>query len=220
MGRMLLSLGLIGWIFPFSAPVSAQANDCCCPDGDTFSLLPDQDLIYPLRGRDLEVQEALRYFARNVRVGIVMDETITGTVSDDFPVELSRVEYLNELAFLYDFVWYFDGQVLRISSVGNLEMVVIALSDNSGSSVLDILRHLGIYQPKFTHRFDARSRTLMVAGPTHYTEVVKNAVEAVEDADRSDIALLRGNESGTPSALSVLRSIENDSGVSAPSATN
>jgi type III secretion protein C len=213
----LLFISLFSFIALTVVPVVAQDSAI----KDAYTTLPDQDLLYLLRGRNLDVKEALRFFARNIRVGFVLDETISGTIPADFPEGLSRVEYLDELALLFDFIWYFDGQVIRISRVGDLQMEVLALSENSGTAVIEVLQRLGIYQSKFTHRFEPRSRTLMIAGPASYTEAVKKAVEAIQNADRSEVIVLRGNESEIPSVLKALNSIDSQTpAMITPSATN
>lgn len=176
--------------------------------GHSYADLPGADRIYPLRARDLEVKEALRLFAKNLRVGLMVDDAITGPITEDMPKGLTHREYIDELAAVFDFVWYFDGSVLRVSPVSDMQMDVLALRDNSGAAVIEVLQRLGIYQERFMHRADPRSRTLMVAGPKSYLETVRKAAEAIEEADRTNITLLRGNEGGVPAALGALQDIE------------
>jgi len=174
----------------------------------SYAELPGANQTYPLRSRDLDVKEALRLFAKNLRIGLIVDESIKGPIPEEIAAGLTHSEYLQELAAIFDFVWYFDGSVLRISPVGDVGMDVLALRDNSGAAVLDVLQRLGIYQEKFMHRADPRSRTLMVSGPESYMATVRKAVEAIEEADRTNITLLRGNEGGVPSALAVIQGID------------
>ena len=174
-------------------------------EGSDYMVIPDEAAPYPLIARDIDIDEALRVFARNLRIGLVVTGDISGTVTDRGEGILSRREYLDTRAAEFDFVWYFDGQVLRVSPVGEIETRIIPLRENSGIEALRILQSLGIYQRKFTHRYDERSRTLMVAGPAGYVELIDQATKALETADRTDITLLRGNEGGTPAALEALK---------------
>jgi type III secretion protein C len=192
---MALSLGL---------PAHAQQ---AAFDGDIYSTLPGANLPYLLKAHDLDVKEALRLFAKNLRIGLIVDETVKGPITEDLPDRLTNTAYINELGAIFDFVWYFDGSVLRVSPVGEMEMEIIALRNNSGDAVIEILQQLGIYQSRFMHRSDPRSRTLTVAGPKSYTALVKKAVQAIEEADRTNIVLMRGEEGGVPDALSALTDI-------------
>ena len=177
--------------------------------GYSVTELPDPLMIYPLKSRGLDVQDAVSLFAKNLRVGIVIDEEITGSISGELPQDLSRVEYIDELAALYDFVWYFDGQVLRVSPIGDIDVDVIPLRDTSGATLIETLKRLGLYQDKFIHRADTRSRVLMVSGPTSYTEMVRKVALAIEEAERTDITLMRGAETAQSTALGALNDINN-----------
>jgi type II secretory pathway component GspD/PulD (secretin) len=195
-------------LMALSSGFQAQAQQATF-EGDAYSILPGANLPYLLKARDLDVKEAIRLFAKNLRIGMIVDETITGPITEDLPDGLNNTAYINELGAIFDFVWYFDGSVLRVSPVGEMEMEIIALRNNSGDAVLEILQQLGIYQSRFMHRSDPRSRTLMVAGPKSYTALVKKAVQAIEEADRTNIVLMRGEEGGVPDAVTALADIEN-----------
>lgn len=174
-------------------------------DAPDYMAIPDEAAPYPLLARDIDISDALRVFAKNLRIGLVVTGDISGTVTAADEGTLSRREYLDNRAAEFDFVWYFDGQVLRVSPVGEIETRIIPLRENSGIEALRILQSLGIYQAKFTHRYDERSRTLMVAGPTSYVDLIDQATKALETADRTDITLLRGTENGAPAALEALK---------------
>lgn len=174
----------------------------------SYTELPGAAQSYPLRTRDIDVKDALRLFAKNLRIGLVLDETISGPITEDLSKGLTHKTYIDELANIFDFVWYFDGRMLHISPVGAMEIDVLALRDNSGTTAIEVLQRLGIYQEKFPHRADPRSHTLMVAGPKSYLEIVRKAVEAIEAADTTNITLLRGNEGGVPRPLSAIESID------------
>jgi type III secretion protein C len=214
MGHRMLRTGLVLAVLLASAAI-ARAQPVT-PGDQSHSDLPGADRLYPLHARDLDVKDALRLFAKNLRIGLIVDDAITGPITEDLPKGMTHLAYIDELASIFDFVWYFDGSVLRVSPVGAMEMDILALRDNSGAAVIDVLHRLGIHQAKFMHRSDPRSRTLMVAGPKSYLETVRKAVEAIEEADRTNITLLRGNEGGVPGALGILQDIEGAAPATAP----
>ncbi|MGL6210822.1 MAG: secretin N-terminal domain-containing protein [Paracoccaceae bacterium] len=170
--------------------------------------LPDPGADYPFVARGIDVQEALKAYARNLRIGLAADSAITGIVTADLGRGLSRRDYLAALALEFDFAWYFDGRVLRVSPVGATTTEIMPLQNNSGADVLRILKELDIYQPAFTHRSDLRNRTFLVSGPAEYVTLVKKAIEAIEAADRTKITVLRGSEGSVPPALGALQNAE------------
>jgi type II secretory pathway component GspD/PulD (secretin) len=186
--------------------IQSQAQDSNhTRQGPSYLAIPDENTLYPLLVRDIDIKEALRLFARNLRIGLVVADEVSGTIIRSDEGVVTRREYLDNRAAEFDFVWYFDGQVLRVSPVGDIETRIIPLRENSGFEAIRILQSLDIYQGKFAHRYDERSRTLMVAGPVAYVELVERATKAFETADRTDITVLRGNEGSTPAALEALR---------------
>jgi len=208
------SLALVASLLVLALPLAAH-------DSSATTHLPNATTPYPLRTRGLDIQDGLRIFAKNLRIGVVIDDSITGEITTDQPQDISREAYINELAALYDFVWYFDGQVIRISPVGDIEIELIPLRDHSGATVIDVLKRLGLYQPKFIHRADPRSRMLMVSGPTSYTNMVREVATTVEEAERTNITLMSGNEGSIFTGLNALNQINSEaSDISPPAAQN
>lgn len=185
-----------------------------------FLELPDAAAPYPFRARDITVSEALEIFGDNLRIGVSGATELEGTLGRETPGNLTREQYLDDLALEFDFVWYFDGTILQVSPLGETETRIIPLRDNDGDVVISVLRALDVYQTKFVHRVDARSRTFLVSGPTDYVELVAQAVDAIETAARTDITLLRGNGGSVPEALSALNTAEDAVGVTPNAGTN
>lgn len=179
-------------------PLSAQSQNgrTDVANTDRYLSLPDPAAPYPFVSRGLDIQDALKIFAKNLRIGAEINETITGPVPDRIDDRLNRIGYVDALALEFDFVWYFDGRVLRISPVGSIETEILPLQNHSGAEVLEILKQLDIYQQNFTHRSDLRNRTFLVSGPADYVALVKKAVEAIEAAEKTNITVLRGAEGG------------------------
>lgn len=186
--------------------------DGCNDHTASITDLPGATKIYPLRAPNIKVTQALELFAKNLQIGLILSEEVSGTVPMNVPSSLTRYQYLQELATELNFVWYFDGQILSVSPIDDLQTQVIPLRDHTGDEAIQILKCLGIFQPRFTHRSDDRSRTFLVSGPSAYVELVKGATEAVETATRTDITLLRGNEGSTPAALQALDAVTDRTG--------
>jgi type II secretory pathway component GspD/PulD (secretin) len=169
---------------------------------DRHQKLPGADLEYPLRSREVTVEDALRLFSRNLRIGLTIEEGFVATALTDLTVDGSRQDYLEELAALYDFGWYFDGAVLHIFSIAEMKTQLYPLQQTTGSELISILKSLGVYQAKYFHRADTRRQALLVSGPPSYVETVGKLVEALEQAKPREVKVLRGS-TGNVSQTSV-----------------
>lgn len=158
-----------------------------------FLQLPGAGEPYPFSGRNLPVKKALKLFSKNLRIGLEVSDDVEGEITHLSPIGDTRFEYLESLALEFDFVWYFDGAVLRVSPVGATETKVLPLAKHDGWQVIEALQALEIYQHKFIHRYGRRTRTLRITGPAEYVELVEAAVEAIDKADRQKVELVRGD---------------------------
>lgn len=162
------------------------------PHQNPYLDLPDGHLDYPYVSREQELGDALRVFSRNLQIAVSIDEGVTGTIVESDQSVMTRQEYLNALAEEFGFVWYFDGILLNIVDVSTFRSEVFPLLNNEGHAVIAMLKTLDIYQPKFLHRADEKTQTLMVMGPESYVSTVGRAVQAIESSSRKTVTLLRG----------------------------
>ncbi|MDC0659536.1 hypothetical protein N6L27_16155 [Leisingera sp. SS27] len=166
-------------------------------------LLPQENEEYPFLGKNQGLRATLETFGRNIRVAVSIDEEITNEASVSIDQRMSRRAYLDRLSNEFGLLWFYDGVMLHVSSVRSVETEIIPLQDNDGGTVLDVLSQLGIYQEKFVHASDPKRRVFLVSGPASYVTLVKKAVEAIEEADRNDLAVVRGTEISGPDLTSL-----------------
>ncbi len=155
--------------------------------------LPNADTVYDYVCMDQEVGEAIRFFALNLGIAADIAPGIKGRTGANTPPGLSPQAYLDHLAAEYRFVWYFDGTILHVAPSSSVQTEVFSLQKNNGARIISALSRIGLYQPKFKHGFDLKGKILIVSGPPAYVSDVKKTVEALESADRTHIAVLRGS---------------------------
>ncbi|OED49587.1 hypothetical protein AB838_05870 [Rhodobacteraceae bacterium (ex Bugula neritina AB1)] len=165
--------------------------------------LPQAGEEYPFLGKNQGLRSTLETFGRNVRVAVNIDEEITNDRSVSIEQRMSRQDYLDRLSNEFGLLWFYDGVMLHISSVATVQTEIIPLQNNDGGTVLDVLSQLGIYQEKFVHASDPKRRVFLVSGPTSYVELVKKAVDAIEEADKNDLHVVRGAEISGPDLTSL-----------------
>lgn len=172
----------------FIEPAKSQGFDIA-----TYLELPQADIPYPFYSKNMDVQQALSLFGRNLNVAVDIDESIKGTIVSNKDANLSREQYLDMLSRKFGFFWYFDGVVLNFSGVNTIKTEVISLKKKNAVLALNLLVNLGIYQEKFMHRVDEKSSVFMVSGPEKYVEMVKSSLQSIEDSDTRAISVVRGS---------------------------
>lgn len=180
---------------PMARPASAQPILVDAEVAISGNRLPDADAMYPFVAKDISLEETLRLFSRNLRIGLSIEEDFDGSQIVNVDLKATSEQYLEELASMFDFRWYFDGVVLHISAVGTFETQVFALQQTNGDELISLLVSLGVYQPRFRHRADDRRRALLVSGPRAYLDVVAKVVEAAETSEQRKVVIMRGGSS-------------------------
>lgn len=156
--------------------------------------LPGADLPYDYVSVDQPVDEAIRFFALNLDIAADVAPGIKGrTIAGKTPRGLSRRAYLDYLAAEFRFVWYFDGTTLHVAPSSSVQTEVFSLENNDGARIMSALSRIGLYQPKFRHRYDLKGKIFMVSGPPAYVSEVKKTIEALEKANRTLVTVLRGS---------------------------
>ncbi|WP_176086031.1 secretin N-terminal domain-containing protein [Martelella sp. HB161492] len=154
--------------------------------------LPDAGATYSFAGTDQTLPTALKYFALNIGVSLVMDPSVPDVGNSDEQTGLSRLDYINYLAEKFRLVWYFDGATLYVDTTDHVEQKVFSLQKADGERVLSILQNLDLFQPKFIFSYDLQSKVLTVSGPPSYVGLVENTVKAVDVADGRSTVVYRG----------------------------
>ncbi|TPW28848.1 hypothetical protein FJU08_16090 [Martelella alba] len=190
---VLLVFGLAGGAVFMPVSVAA-ASARLMSDGRLYMppALPDAGADYSFAGEDQTLTTALKYFALNIGVSLVMDPSVPTVQNGGEPPGLSRAEYIDYLADKFRLVWYFDGATLFVDTVDHVEQKVFSLQKADGMQVLTILQNLDLFQPKFLFSYDLQSKVLMTSGPPSYVNLVESTVKAVDTADGRSTNVYRG----------------------------
>jgi type II secretory pathway component GspD/PulD (secretin) len=156
------------------------------------SELPDANAPYRYVSKNQDLTAVIRFFGRNLGIAVNVDPGVSGNTTPGTDRQFTRRTYLERLAAEFGLVWFFDGSTLHVNSSNKVETEVFPLRQNNGVQVVETLVHLGMYQPKFTHRFDLRTRVFLVSGPPAYVQIVKKTVKALKEAERTRVTVLRG----------------------------
>ena len=173
---------------------------------------------------DQELQQVLREFAANIGVTIQISPNVQGTVRGRLP-SLPPEQFLELLARTYGLLWYYDGVVLYVNALDEVESRMIKLNTISVDTLARSLVELDIDDPRFPWTVSEGPGILYVAGPPRYVQLVTQTAELLDNSQavRVDIRVfplryanagdrrfsVRGTEVVVPGVTTILRRLVN-----------
>jgi type III secretion protein C len=137
-----------------------------------------------------DLRELLREFTAGYGIAIVIDQQVTGNVSGRF--NLTPQSMLEYLASSYGLVWFYDGNVLYISSADSVVSEIIPLPAQSAERSLRTLERLGLTDVRYPVTVDSRARVARVAGPKPYVDLIRNTLRSIDaDSAAADEATIK-----------------------------
>ena len=139
---------------------------------------------------DKPLRDFLQEFAASQGLSVVVAPEVSGTtVNGKF--DTTPRGMLDLLSTSFGLTWYYDGSVLYISPGGDMQSEVEPLGDISANQLEQALVRLGVWDPRFPISFDRVHNTARVAGPKRYVQLVRQAVEALNNGSSAPEVNLR-----------------------------
>ncbi|WP_440894266.1 type III secretion system outer membrane ring subunit SctC [Aeromonas dhakensis] len=149
---------------------------------------------YVAEGESL--RDVLVNFGANYEVSVVVSDKINDQVNGQFEHE-EPLAFLQQLASLYNLVWYYDGNVLYVFKNSEVQSRLIKLAQTGAAELKQALLRAGIWEPRFGWRPDADNRLVYVSGPPRYLELIEQTAMALEQQSQ-----LRSEKTG-PLAIEI-----------------
>ncbi|MGY6036566.1 type III secretion system outer membrane ring subunit SctC [Aeromonas sp. AE23HZ002T15] len=132
---------------------------------------------YVAEGESL--RDVLVNFGANYEVSVVVSDKVNDQVNGQFEHDEPQA-FLQQLASLYNLVWYYDGSVLYVFKNGEVQSRLINLERTGAAELKQALQRAGIWEPRFGWRPDADNRLVYVSGPPRYLELIEQTAVALE----------------------------------------
>lgn len=126
---------------------------------------------YAYFGNGDSLQEVLQNFAASYYMPINIAETVAGQVNGKIG-PLTPVDFLDHLANIYGFIWYFDGHTLFVYDGGASSQQIISLSYLPISQLKKTLKKIGIWDGRFFWKEQSHEGLVFISGPPRYIELV------------------------------------------------
>jgi type III secretion protein C len=157
--RPLLDALLVAWALVLGAAPATAATPRWPREPYTYMTV-DQDLT-----------QVLREFAANLGLTIQISPQVQGMVRGRLP-SVPPLEFLEILARTYGLIWYYDGIILYIYALDEVQSRIIKLDSASMAALSAALAELDIEDPRFPWTVSEAAGILYVAGPPRYVELV------------------------------------------------
>ncbi|TNJ25161.1 EscC/YscC/HrcC family type III secretion system outer membrane ring protein [Aeromonas sobria] len=132
---------------------------------------------YVAEGESL--RDVLVNFGANYEVSVVVSDKVNDQVNGQFEHD-EPLAFLQQLASLYNLVWYYDGNVLYVFKNSEVQSRLINLEQTGAAELKQALQRAGIWEPRFGWRPDADNRLVYVSGPPRYLELIEQTAVALE----------------------------------------
>jgi type II secretory pathway component GspD/PulD (secretin) len=128
--------------------------------------------LYAVNGSNEALHSVLTDFATNYNIPITIDietnSTINGLISADTPEG-----FLDKLASVYNFLWYYDGHTLYIYDNNSVDKQLITLNYLKPNKLRKTLKQMDIWSDKFYWKEQEDDNLVIVSGYKRYVAMVR-----------------------------------------------
>lgn len=135
---------------------------------------------WTLVAHDMDLRMALDSFAVAQGLSLVASPRVTGVFSGDFR-DVPAGEFLQKLATVHNFIWYYDGAALYLYASGEIQTLLIDLQYMKAGELREMLGELGLEDERFPLKTASNDELVMVSGPPRYVALV---AETIAKADK------------------------------------
>lgn len=153
--------------------------------------LPWPDKPYPYVVLDQDVRDVLAAFGSNLDIPVKVSDKVSGRVRGRLP-ELTPQKLLDQLAASFGLQWYYDGQVLYVTTVEEAVSEMLPLGAIRFEELQASLASLQLDDPRFPPRPLASANVALVSGPPRYVALVKETMQALQQAYQFQTTIVRG----------------------------
>ena len=127
----------------------------------------------------ISVEEVIQGFSNNYRVKVSVSEKIDINVNKSFEAFSAR-NFLDEFCVLYNLTWYFDGNVLYITSISENTSVMLTLSNITVAQLKEAAKETGIWDERFKWKEIPEQSIVYLSGPPRYVALIQETLKIVD----------------------------------------
>ena len=137
---------------------------------------------YAYFGNGEELVDVIQNFAASYYIPTSIAEDVFGEVNGKIG-PLTPVDFMDHMANIYGFIWYFDGHTLYVYSGSSAEQRIISLSNMSVEQFKKTLKKVGIWDGRFYWKAQQKDGLVFVSGPPRYVEMVSQTALLLDEKE-------------------------------------
>ena len=138
--------------------------------------LPDTTYTYTVINQDLPA--ALLEFGSNLNIKVNVSQEIRGRIQGRLP-DLAPLAFLNRLASLYNLEWYFDGQVLHVTSARESQSRLLVPGPVPFERLASTLAAFDVADERYAVRPAPNTQLVLVTGPPRFVALVEQTLNGL-----------------------------------------
>ncbi len=124
------------------------------------------------------LRDVLINFGANYDAAVNVSDKVNDQISGRFESQRPQA-FLEQLAALYNLVWYYDGTILYVTKSSEMESRLFRLETIAASELRKALKLAGIWDERFNWR-EGDSGFVFVSGPPRYINLIDQTLSALE----------------------------------------
>ncbi|WP_257263380.1 type III secretion system outer membrane ring subunit SctC [Endozoicomonas sp. ONNA2] len=126
---------------------------------------------YAYFGNGDSLREVLQNFAASYYMPFIIADTVVGEINGKIG-PMTPVDFLDHLANIYGFIWYFDGHTLFVYDGSANSQQIISLNYLPITQLKKTLKKIGIWDGRFFWKEQHKEGLVFISGPPRYIELV------------------------------------------------
>ncbi|WP_063799982.1 hypothetical protein [Bradyrhizobium valentinum] len=163
-GLVVAGLGASATLLLPSATLAAQLK------------LPDTTYTYTIINQDLSA--ALQEFGSNLNIKVNVSQEVRSRIQGRLP-DLPPLAFLNRLASLYNLEWYFDGQVLHVTSARESQSRLLVPGPVPFERLASTLAAFDVADERYAVRPAPNTQLVLVTGPPRFVALVEQTLNGL-----------------------------------------
>ena len=154
-----------------------EIDDSFSPALTTFG-----DRPYAYYGSGENLVDVLQNFAASYYVPTIIAEDVLGEVNGKVG-PLTPVAFLDHMANVYGFIWYFDGHSLYVYNGSAAQQQIISLGFMTTDNFKKTLKKVGIWDGRFFWKAQPKEGLIYISGPPRYVEMVTQTASLLDEKE-------------------------------------
>ncbi len=140
--------------------------------------LPNPDRVVALSVVDQDLGEVLGELGSQIGFRVSVSPAVHGRVHGRLPA-VPAAAFLDHLAGMFGFEWYFDGETLYASAYSESASKLLVLGTIDAGQLSRTLEQLGIADPRWPIRVSSDAGLGLAEGPPRYLALVEQTLAAL-----------------------------------------